>query len=61
MTKFGVMSILRRYPPFVVGNSTSNISQLIDDENLIRTRMDLLPIVYPVVNPIKLIVGLHCL
>jgi cyanophycin synthetase len=45
MTKFGVMSILRRYPPFVVGNSTSNISQLIDDENLIRTRMDLLPIV----------------
>jgi cyanophycin synthetase len=48
MTKFGVMSILRRYPPFVVGNSTSNISQLIDDENLIRTRMDLLPIVYPI-------------
>jgi hypothetical protein len=38
----------RRYPPFVVGNSTSNISQLIDDENLIRTRMDLLPIVYPI-------------
>ncbi|CAB5496290.1 cyanophycin synthetase [Bathymodiolus thermophilus thioautotrophic gill symbiont] len=48
MTKLGVMSILRRYPPFVIGNSTSDISQLIDDENLIRKQMDLLPIAHPI-------------
>lgn len=45
MTKFGVMSILRRYPPFVIGDGVNDIDKLIDDENLIRVKMNLAPIV----------------
>lgn len=44
MTKFGVMSILRRYPPFVVGDGISNISTLIEQENLLRKKMNLTPV-----------------
>ncbi len=48
MTKFGVMSILRRYPPFVIGDGVNDIDQLIDDENLIRVKMNLAPIVHSI-------------
>ncbi|SMN13599.1 Glutamate--cysteine ligase [Bathymodiolus heckerae thiotrophic gill symbiont] len=44
MTKFGVMSVLRRYPPFVIGDGKNSISTLIDMENAIRVKMDLLPV-----------------
>lgn len=42
--KGDIMSIVRRYPPFVIGNGYDNIDTLIDKENLIRTRMELLPV-----------------
>ncbi len=48
MTKFGVMSILRRYPPFVIGDNVSDIDKLIDNENQVRKKMDLLPIIKPI-------------
>lgn len=44
MTKFGVMSVLRRYPPFVVGDGVQAISTLIDTENKLRQKMQLAPI-----------------
>ncbi len=43
MTKFGVMSVLRRYPPFVVGDGKQSISALIDAENALRDKMQLAP------------------
>lgn len=48
MTKFGVMSILRRYPPFVIGDAQKNIGTLIDEENLIRKKMNLAPVTQPI-------------
>jgi D-alanine-D-alanine ligase-like ATP-grasp enzyme len=44
MTKFGVMSVLRRYPPFVIGDGKNSISRLIDIENNIRIEMKLAPV-----------------
>lgn len=44
MTKFGVMSVLRRYPPFVIGDGTQTIEMLIDTENSTRRQMQLAPI-----------------
>jgi len=44
MTKFGVMSVLRRYPPFVIGDGLSTIGILIDAENTLREQMQLAPI-----------------
>ncbi|SMM99942.1 Glutamate--cysteine ligase [uncultured Candidatus Thioglobus sp.] len=44
MTKFGVMSVLRRYPPFVVGDGKHSIGALIDIENNSRRQMQLAPI-----------------
>ncbi len=41
--KDDVMSIIQRYPPFVIGNGLDNISSLIDQENIIRTQMKLAP------------------
>ncbi|MDC9727241.1 MAG: cyanophycin synthetase [Candidatus Thioglobus sp.] len=44
MTKFGVMSVLRRYPPFIVGDGLRAIGALIDAENKLRQQMQLAPI-----------------
>ncbi len=38
-----IMSILKRYPPFVVGDGKNDISTLIDKENQLRRDMKLLP------------------
>ncbi|MBE8189684.1 MAG: cyanophycin synthetase [Candidatus Thioglobus sp.] len=48
MTKFGVMSVLRRYPPFVIGDGKLAINALIDAENTIRQRLKLSPITQPI-------------
>ena len=42
--KNNIMSIARRYPPFVIGNGYDNIATLIKKENTIRIQMKLLPI-----------------
>ncbi|SHN89909.1 Glutamate--cysteine ligase [Bathymodiolus heckerae thiotrophic gill symbiont] len=46
MTKFGIMSILRRYPPFVVGDGVQTIDTLINVENALRKKMQLMPITH---------------
>ncbi len=43
-----IMSIIRRYPPFVDGNGVSTISELIDKENVVRKEMGLYPVIHPI-------------
>ena len=47
-TQDQLVSVIRRYPPFVDGNGTDSISTLIDTENAIRQEMDLHPTIYPI-------------
>jgi cyanophycin synthetase len=44
VTKFGVMSVFRRYPPFIVGDGQRTIGALIDIENALRQKMQLAPV-----------------
>ncbi len=39
VVKDEIMSVIRRYPPFVVGDGRSSIGDLIDQENTIRQKM----------------------
>ena len=41
------VSVIRRYPPFVIGNGRDNISQLMDAENAVRREMQLHPVIFP--------------
>jgi D-alanine-D-alanine ligase-like ATP-grasp enzyme len=43
-----LVSVIRRYPPFVDGNGRDTISTLIDAENLVREQMGLFPTIYPI-------------
>lgn len=45
-----IVSVIRRYPPFVDGNGRNNIATLIDEENTIRESMGLHPTIYPIVK-----------
>jgi len=45
-TDHSLVSVIRRYPPFVIGNGKDTISKLIDDENAIRQEMELHPVIY---------------
>jgi len=47
-TQDQIVSIIRRYPPFIDGNGENNIGDLIDDENAIRQKMNLHPTIYPI-------------
>lgn len=47
-TKDQIVSIIRRYPPFVDGDGENNIGSLIDSENAIRQEMQLHPTMYPI-------------
>lgn len=53
--KNDIMAIVRRHPPFVIGNGYDSISTLIDTENLVRQQMGLLPTManIPKNHPIK--------
>ncbi len=44
MTRFGIMSVLRRYPPFIVGDGLRTIEVLIDVENKLRLQMQIAPV-----------------
>lgn len=46
-TQDQIVSIIRRYPPFIDGNGQDTIGQLIDAENVVRKSMDLHPTIYP--------------
>lgn len=43
-----LVSVIRRYPPFVDGNGKDTIAALIDSENAIRKSMGLFPTIYPI-------------
>ena len=43
-----IMAVIRRYPPFVDGDGSSSIGELIDRENEIRENMDLYPVIHPI-------------
>jgi cyanophycin synthetase len=44
----GIMSVIRRYPPFVDGDGLSTVSELIDEENAMREKMGLYPVIHPI-------------
>jgi len=44
----GIMSVIRRYPPFVDGDGRNSISRLVDRENDLRESMDLFPVIHPI-------------
>lgn len=43
-----LVSVIRRYPPFVIGNGSDNINALIDEENRVRAQMNLHPTIFPI-------------
>ena len=43
-----LVSVIRRYPPFVTGNGVDTINALIDEENRIRAKMKLHPTIFPI-------------
>lgn len=47
-TQDQIVSVIRRYPPFVDGNGSDPIGKLIDDENAVRVSMNLHPTIYPI-------------
>ena len=48
VVKDEIMSVIRRYPPFVIGDGKSNIGDLIDKENKIRRQMKLGPVIHSI-------------
>ncbi len=44
----GIMSVIRRYPPFVDGDGNTTIDELIDRENAVRKEMGLFPVMHPI-------------
>lgn len=48
VVKNDIMSLIRRYPPFVDGDGVSTIAELIDRENHIRKEMGLYPVIHPI-------------
>lgn len=47
-TDTDLVSVIRRYPPFVDGNGEDSIATLIDTENAVREEMGLFPTIYPI-------------
>jgi len=47
-TENELVSVIRRYPPFVDGDGEKTIGQLIDEENAIRKSMNLHPVIFPI-------------
>lgn len=43
-----IISVIRRYPAFVMGDGISDISALIDKENQLRKEMALYPVIHPI-------------
>lgn len=47
-TQDEIVSVIRRYPPFIDGDGQHNIGDLIDNENAVREQMQLHPTIYPI-------------
>jgi D-alanine-D-alanine ligase-like ATP-grasp enzyme len=48
VVKDEIMSIIRRYPPYITGDGRLTIEELIDQENKIRKKMKLDPIIHKI-------------
>lgn len=46
VTGDGIISVIRRYPPFIDGDGKASINDLIDRENAIRTEKNLGPVIH---------------
>ncbi len=55
VVKEGIMSVIRRYPPFIDGDGKSSINLLIDSENELRKSMDLYPVIHPIPKDRKIV------
>ncbi len=53
-----LVSVIRRYPPFVIGDGKQTISDLIDQENRIRAEMKLHPTIFPITKSAAVIAHL---
>lgn len=49
-----IMSVIRRYPPFVTGDGLLTIGELIDKENKIRRQMQLNPVIHLIQKSLKI-------
>ena len=58
-TPDAMISVIRRYPPFIDGNGQDTISSLIDKENATRESMGLHPTIYPIAKSSDTISYLH--
>ena len=47
-TQDEIVSVIRRYPPFIDGDGEHSISDLIDIENAVRDEMKLAPTIFPI-------------
>ncbi len=47
-TQDEIVSVIRRYPPFIDGDGENTIGDLIDQENAVRQEMQLHPTIYPI-------------
>lgn len=54
VVKDEIMSVIRRYPPFVIGDGISTIAELVERENEIRRKMGLYPVIYPIKKSSKI-------
>ena len=54
----GLISVIRRYSPFVTGNGMDTIDSLIDEENQVRREMNLYPTIFPIAKTDKVIAHL---
>ena len=54
----GLVSVIRRYSPFVIGNGKDTIDTLIDEENRVRKEMNLHPTIFPIAKSDKVVAHL---
>ncbi len=53
-----MISVIRRYPPFVTGNGDDSIHNLIVEENRIRAEMSLYPVMHPIAESSQVVAHL---
>ncbi|MDA7970361.1 MAG: cyanophycin synthetase [Gammaproteobacteria bacterium] len=53
-----LLSVIRRYPPFVTGNGADSIGDLIDRENHVRADMKLHPVMHPIAKSAQVLAHL---
>lgn len=54
-----IVSVIRRFPPFVVGDGAATVEELIDRENATRERLRLYPVIHPIAKNGRTLRFLH--